>query len=411
MTTYASTSRVQLAYALETLFGVAPTVGDHRALRFTGESLNFNLNKETSEEINEYRGSSSMIAVSAEASGSINGEMQFAEYDQFIAATLQNSWQGFGTDGVGAAFDGEITATTIVATVAPAGNSAFTNLKTGQWFMLGGSYAGPNKGKLLRVHPSTAPTSDTITLDPGTPATPEAVATSVQIMSSRLTNGVDQRSFSLEKLSADTGEYFLYRGMTPSSMNLNIAQSARSTVEFAFMGRDSVGDTATALPGSKLPSQGHQIMSGVDGVACALWYGGAPLTGTSISSLSLSYDNALRMQNALCSLGAVGIGSGTIAVSANIEVYFASGRAFYDEFTSNQNKEVSFTSFDVDGNGYVFTLPKANVSTYSVTAGSKDADLMASITLTGLMDLSTADPAKRGKVLIIDRIGAPLVTG
>lgn len=411
MTTYASTSRVQLAYAIETLFGVTPSVGDHRALRFTGESLNFNLNKETSEEINEYRGSSSMIAVSAEASGSINGEMQFSEYDKFISATLQGSWEGFGTEGVGTAFDGEVTATTIVATAAPTGTDAFTNLKTGQWFMLGGAYAGPNKGKLLRVHSTTAPTADTITLDPGTPALPEAAATGLQITSSRLTNGVDQRSFSLEKLSSDTGEYFLYRGMTPSSMNLNIAQSARSTVEFAFMGRDSVGDTATALPGAKQPSQGHQIMSGVDGTTCALWYGGTPLTGTSLSSLALSYDNALRMQNALCSLGAVGIGSGTIAVSVNVEAYFASGREFYDEFLTNQNKELAFTSFDVDGNGYVFTLPKANVSTYSVTAGSKDADLMASITLTGLMDLSTSDIAKRGKVLIIDRIGAPLVTG
>lgn len=36
---------------------------------------------------------------------------------------------------------------------------------------------------------------------------------------------------------------------------------------------------------------------------------------------------------------------------------------FYDEFLKNQNKEVAFTCFDVDGNGYVFTLPVANVST------------------------------------------------
>lgn len=47
------------------------------------------------------------------------------------------------------------------------------------------------------------------------------------------------------------------------------------------------------------------------------------LAGTFINSLSADYDNALRMQNALCSLGAVGIGSGTIAVELTAEVFFA----------------------------------------------------------------------------------------
>ena len=402
--TLASTSRVAITYAEELVFGDTPTTGDHKSLRYTGESLNFSLTKEVSEEINEYRGSSSMIPVSAEASGTINGEMQYAEYDEFIQAVLQDTWKPYGTNGVGTVFNATIDATTVTATVAPTGTSAFTGLRKGQWFMLQGTTL--NAGKLFRVSSATGPTATVITLDPGTPGVPEAAVATAKVSTSRLSNGVTQRSFSLQKNAADVGEYFLYRGMTASRMNLNLATASRTTVDFDFMGRDSKADSSNMLPGSKLASKGFQIMSGVSGTVCTLWYGGAPLVGTFINTLSMSYDNALRMQNALCSLGAVGIGSGTIAVELTAEVFFASGRTFYDEFLQNQNKEVAFTCFDVDGNGYVFTLPVANVSTYSVTAGSRDAELMASITFTGLMNLSTADANLRGKVLLIDRVGA-----
>ena len=357
----ASTSRVALTYAEELVFGETPTTGDHKSLRYTGESLDFSLTKEVSEEINEYRGSSSMIPVSAEASGTVNGEMQYAEYDEFIQAVLQDTWKPYGTNGVGTVFNATITATTITATVAPTGTSEFTNLRKGQWFMLQGTTL--NAGKLFRVSSVTGPTTTVITLDPGTPGVPEVAVATAKVSTSRLSNGVTQRSFSLQKNAADVGEYFLYRGMTASRMNLSLATASRTTVDFDFMGRDSKADSSNMLPGSKLASKGFQIMSGVSGTVCTLWYGGAPLVGTFINTLSLSYDNALRMQNALCSLGAVGIGSGTIAVELTAEVFFASGRVFYDEFLQNQNKEVAFTCFDVDGNGYVFTLPVANVST------------------------------------------------
>ncbi len=402
--TLASTSRVSLAYAEELVFGETPTTGDHKPLRYTGESLSFSLTKEVSEEINEYRGSSSMIPVSAEASGTVNGEMQYAEYDNFIQAVLQDTWKPYGTNGVGDVFEATISATTITATVAPTGTSELTNLRKGQWFFLQGTVL--NSATLFRVSSVTAPTATVIVLDPGTPGVPEAAVATAKISTSRLSNGVTQRSFSLQKHAADVGEYFLYRGMTASRMNLSLATASRTTVDFDFMGRDSEASSTNMLPGNKGTSKGFQIMSGVAGSVCTLWYGGAPLVGTFINSLSMSYDNALRMQNALCSLGAVGIGSGTIAVELTAEVFFASGRVFYDEFLQNQNKEVAFTCFDVDGNGYVFTLPVANVSTYSVTAGSRDAELMASITFTGLMDLSTADPELRGKVLLVDRVGA-----
>lgn len=408
--TLASTSRVQLRYIKETLFGVTPTIGLASNIRMTGESFNFAVTKEVSDEINADRASSSMIATSAEASGTMNAELSYAEYDDLLSAVMQNPWANFGTGGVSTAFEVAATATTLTATVAPSGTSAFTLLKAGQWFTLAGVPAGnPNLNKLFRVSATVAPTSTVITLDPGTPATVSAATAGAVIRNSRLTNGVTQPSFTFERYSSDTEEYFAYLGMTASKFNLSMSSGSRTTIDFDFMGRTSVrGANVTTLPASPNPSKAYDIMSGVSGTTCALWVGGAPLTSTFINSLSLSYDNALRVQNAMCNLGAVAIGSGTIVCTASVELYFASGAKFYSEFLNNSNLEIVFTTFDNSGNGYVWTLPKANVSSYTSNAGGKDADLLVTIELTALLDSANADVTKR-KVLFIDRAGAAVV--
>ena len=403
----ASTSRVSVSYIKEASFGVTPIVGNAKALRITGESLNYNLEKTSSDEINAYRAVTSMIATSAEASGNLNAEMQFGEYDDLMAGVLQSTWGPFGTNGLGAVFEATLTATTITATAPTTGASIFTNLKAGQWFTLGGT-GTVNDGKMFRVSKLVNPTASVITLDAGTPATPGGPFAATLLKVSRLSNGTTQPSYTIERASNDTGEFFAYRGMTPSMMSLSISSGALSTMEFGFMGRDAVAASATTLPGTLIPSQAFPIMSGVSGTTCALWAKGAPLAGTFVNSISLSYDNTLRAQSAICSLGSIGIGSGTINVTADLEVYFATGRAFYDEFLSNTDMEIAFTAFDTLGNGYVFTLPKANISSYSISAGGKDQDLMASISVTGLLDLGNADAALR-KVMFIDRIGAALV--
>lgn len=406
MSEFASTSLVQLRYIEETEFGLTPPNGPASELRMTGESLTFNVTKESSAEINRFRGVPSMVPTNAEASGSINGEMQYAEYDPLIAAVLQGRFVNMGAAGQSTPAEIEFTTNTLTAAVAGVGENSFLNIKPGQWFTVKGTGTA-NDGKLLRASKTVPPTATVITLDVNTPAIAGTGATTV-MNAARLTNGTEQRSFTLEKEMSDVGEFLAFRGMTPSSMNMTIASAALTTLEIAFMGKDSVRGQVSSLPIDVpvKPSKGFQIMSGVSGTTCGLWIDGVPLTDTAVTSIGLSYDNALRAQQAICSLGAVGIGAGSIALTVDLEVYFARGATFYDELLSNENIEVAFTAFDAQGNGYIFTLPVANVSTYSAPAGAKDQDLMASIQLTALMDLNNTDEALRGKVLFIDRVGA-----
>ena len=399
-----STSRVQMSYIKETAFGVTPVTGVVKNLRNTGETLNYTVSKTSSAEINSYRATSSMIPTSAEAAGAINIELSFGEYDSLMEAALQGAWEPVGTLGVSAVFSATLTATTITASVS---NTEFALLDKGQWFNLGGTGTA-NDGKLFRVSKTVAPTTTIITLDTSTPATVGGPFAATVLKGARLSNGVVQPSFTIQRAVTDADEFFSFRGMTVGSMSMNIASGSITTGDFNFMGRDSLQNNVTFMPSAPFESQAKQVMSGVSGTTCALWVGGVPLVGTFINSIALSYDNALRQQTALCTLGSVGIGVGTIAPTLDLEVYFASGATFYDELLSNANLEVAFTAFDAEGNGYIYTFPLCNVSSYTVNAGGQDADLLAQISLTPLLDLANATANMR-KVMFIDRVGAAMV--
>lgn len=399
----ASSSREQLAYIQESAFGVIPVVGNPKLLRMTGETLNFDITKEASEEINATRSVSSMIPVTASASGGINSEISYLEYDPLFEAALQGSFVAFGTNGVGSTFTAAFTATTITASVATAGANAFTNLQKGQFFRLVAP-THANDGKILRVSLTTAPTTTVLTVEASTPLETGSGVANCVVQSSRLTNGTNQRSFTIERQNPDISEYWAYTGMTLSSMNISVASGSRSTMEFSFMGRSAERDDETNLPGTVQESKAYDIHSGSTGPACYIWVDGAPLVGTYVSSVTVNYDNALRSQEAICNLGAVGIGSGTIELTGTLEVYFANG-ALFDKFKSNTNIALTISTLDNAGNGYVITIPKANISSMEVNASAKDQDLMLSMEFTGLRDLGNTEAALR-QVIFMDRVGA-----
>lgn len=399
----ASSSLVQLRYIAESTFGTTPTTGNPRNLRITGESLDFTVNKEASKEINSTRTVSSMMLTDASASGGINGEMSYQEYDTLLAATLQSTWTVFGTNGVqGTASTVAATATTLTASVATSGADSWATLAKGQWFRLTHP-ATANDGKLFRVSTATAPTTTVITLDASTPATVVAATAGALVATSRLTHGTTQTSFTLERAATDISQFLAYTGMTPSKFSVNLASGSLTTISVDFMGKSANRAGSTQLPGTPVASHNFDIQSGISGSSCALWEGGTPITGTFVKSLSLSYDNALQAQGAVGNLGAVAINAGTINITGNLSVYFADGNLF-DKFKANTDSSIIFSSLDAAGNGYVFTVPVANISSWKTTAGSKDSAMMVDVQFTGLRDASNATAALQ-KAIFLDRVG------
>ena len=160
------------------------------------------------------------------------------------------------------------------------------------------------------------------------------------------------------------------------------------------------------MPGTANASRAFEIQSGASSVS-QLWEGGAPISTTFIKSLALSIDNVQRSQEAIGTFGYVGIGSGTLAVTASMSVFFADG-SLYDKFVNNTYTSIIVGSQDPLGNGYIFTFPRVNLTSAKVVAGSKDADMMADFEVTMLADDANAIAGLR-KMMFIDRVGSALV--
>lgn len=400
---FASSSAVTVRAIKESVAGVTPTTGNPVELRITGETLKYNITKESSAEINKNRTVSSNIPVTASASGGISSEIFHQGYDEMMASALQGAWAAFGTNGVGATTEVDATTTTLTAAVAPTGSSAFTALQLGQWFRIESD--GPNDGKIVRVSTTTAPTSTVLTVDTNTPLV-ASTDENIQIQSSRLTHGTVQTSWTLERENSDIGVFIKYTGQTPSKMTMNISSGARSTMGFEFMGYSALEDDATMLPGTPIAAPAYEIHSGVAGASNAVWMDGAPVAGTRVKSVSLDFDNALRSQEAIGSLGAVGIGSGTINCTMTIQVYFAN-KDMFTKFRQNDNTSFVFATTDALGNGYIVSIPKANITDFTSNASGKDNDQMLDLQVTALEDRGNPVVALR-KVIFIDRIGDAL---
>lgn len=350
----ASSNRAQVRFIPEATFGVTPTTGNCINLRATGESLAYEIQTTTSQEIRADRQITDVVQTGASTSGGVNFELSYKEYDPFIEAVLQGTWKHYGTEGVGVAASVTLdsTAGTLTWSVAPTGTSALSELEVGQWFKLIAP-GDPANNAFLKLASRTS-TSITVTAGTPIPGTGSRPVAATQIKSSRVKNGTVQRSFSIEKEFADVSQFFLYKGMTASKMSLQFQSGSILGGNFDFMGTVSVRADATQLPGTPVTSQTFDVMNAVSGVG-SIYEAGVPLAGTFIKSLNLDVDNALRGQDAIGTMGFVGIASGTVSVGGAVEMYLADG-TMYDKLVNNTSSSLSWFVRDGNGNGYVLSL-------------------------------------------------------
>ena len=357
----ASSNRTALRYMLEAVFGTTPVTGNPNNLRMTGESLAFAIQTDSSKEIRSDRQVTDLIQVGATASGGINFELSYAEFDNLLQAGFMSAWTVYGTNGVSAAMTFAInsTAGTLTASVATAGVDLFTTLAVGQFFRLTAPGDAAD-GAILRVltTSSTVITVSTATPIPGTGT--RATVVGCRVASSRISNGSTQRSYTLEKGMLDVGQFFSYRGMNVDKLSLSFSSGAIVTGTLDFMGKDSVRSNTTTLPGTPIASAAYDVVNAVTGVGNVL-ENGAALAGTFIKSLKLNLGNKLRAQDAIGVLGSAAVVPGTIEVTGEMEVYLADG-TMYDKFINNTASSVVWSMKDNAGNGYAITLPKVKYS-------------------------------------------------
>lgn len=87
-----SADLVALRAVKEATLGVTPVNPALKQVRFTGESLNYNIENITSNEIRPDRTQTDLVQVSAQAAGDINFELSYGSFKDFIAGVLCSAW-------------------------------------------------------------------------------------------------------------------------------------------------------------------------------------------------------------------------------------------------------------------------------------------------------------------------------
>lgn len=365
-------SLAQLFSLKEAQWGVTPASA-MTALRFTGESLGYNISTTSSNEIRSDRQITDLIQTGAEASGGVNMEMSFGTYDEFMEGALGGAFANLDAsdddDGVITAgttvgnldFDLDATGNTITL-----GSSVVHDIVSGQWVKLTGSsgddgyhLASDVTGQVLTVPSIT--TTETI----------ESVAT---IEGAMLRNGVTQHSWTLEKFFSDIAQYISFTGMMVGGMNLSMAVNAILTGDFTFVGKDSAIDGATVGTGTANAATTTDVMNAVSNLGNIL-EGGVPITGTFIQNLSIGVDAGLRPQGGIGNLGNVAVGLGRINITGDLTAYFENA-TLYNKYLNNTETSISFRLTDSTGNVYVITLHRVKYSTGEVVAGGVDSDVL-----------------------------------
>ena len=388
----ASTSSAQMSYIPEQVMGETPTTGKGRNLRFTGESLQMTVSKETSKEIEASRQTSSMYLTDAQVAGGINIELSAGEYDPFLEALLMDTWSTFGTQGVLDA--GSATFATPANTITL--TNAATGLEVGMYFSLSGTginraNAGPHRvkaidtaKKVINVH--TTLESQTV------PA--------AKVHHSRLTNGTAKRSFSVEKLLAEINQAFLYRGMQVSKGSFPFDMRTAITGSFDFIGTTSETGTGRML-GDKAPytpSLTNPVIDTVLGMKDVL-IDGVPTSqsmSAGLTKLNLDYDNALKGLGAIGVLGNTDVIAGTIVCGGSLEMYL-NNTELYQSVLKQTRFRLEWAVYDREGHGYAFILPSVELDAPEAPVSQKDEGVMLTLKFNALKDPTTQ------KTIFIDR--------
>lgn len=377
----ADTSRAQLYSLKESVWGSTPAAAMTQ-LRYTAETLGYNINNVASNEVRSDRQVTDLIQVDADASGNIDFELSYGAHDVFLAGALFSDW---GTP-VSISVSDDIAASNAgSAFTSSATDFTAAGITVGQWLRVSGFAAssGANNG----YYQVTSVGANSLGVSPAPSSDEAASGLTVAIVGALLRNGVTESSFTLEKEFSDVGKFISFTGMVPNALNLNIQTGQVLRGSASFMGKSASIADATVGTGAAAAAPTNDVMNAVTNVG-EVREAGTVMSGTALQSLAVRVENGLRGIQAVGSLGNVDIGAGRCTVTGSVSLYFSDG-AWYQKYLAGTATSLSFRVQDSAGNAYIVTLPNVKLTNGQVQAGGNDRDVMADFNFRALRDATT----------------------
>ncbi len=379
--TFSTANRTQIAVVAEGTKGTTPTTPVFDKLNYTGEDINYNVGTIQSDTIRADRQIADLVRTSVDVSGSINAEIQAVAFEALLASALQGAWST-----PVAVSTGQLDVVAGTRTVTAATASSFDDAVAGQWLKFANFVSAGNNG----WHKIESVTSGVeIVLTTGSTAlADETLGSGGTIDGKYIRNGVTTSSYTIEKLLNDSTvpTYFRFAGCEVSSMEMTFESGSILSAAFGFIGRSGdVSESGVAGATYNNPST-NALLDSVNSLGTIREDDSA--STSSFQSLSLSLDNNSRGQEAIGTLGYVGVAHGSVTITGSTVIYFES-KSTFDKYVAGTPFSISFILSSDDGD-MVVTIPQAKFSTMTVLSSAINTDVLANAEFTAIIDPATA---------------------
>jgi len=196
-----------------------------------------------------------------------------------------------------------------------------------------------------------------------------------------LVNGVLKKSFSIQRSNNDIGQYFVYAGMTPNTIEWNIETGSPVTINLGFVGKDETLSQSQVTEDDPVVTPIINAVTSVTEIAID----GAPLTECLVQKLSIMLDNKAEGKSGIGVLGYCAVDGKSIEVTGSITMYF-NDQTQYMKYINSGNFSIKITFSDTLGNIIVLFLPFCKYDEATANVTGKDDDVLFEASFVAIMN-------------------------
>lgn len=196
-----------------------------------------------------------------------------------------------------------------------------------------------------------------------------------------ITNGIVERSFTIEKGFTDISKYIPYRGMMVNTMAVNIAPNQIVTVEFTLSGKEEGTVSSTSIDAS--PTMPTGVGSApFDGFSGSLKEGG--IATNLITAINFTVNNNLSDGFVVGSKAKAGVFAGRCNVNGSFSLYIED-LSIYSKFINGTESSIEVNLNDAAGNQYKIEFPRVKYGGSTPTIGG-EGPIVQEVPFTALYD-------------------------
>ncbi len=268
-------------------------------------------------------------------------------------------------------------------------------LTVGQWIKIGGTAALTGflttaNNDWVRVSSIAATTLGLDIVPSGWVADANAAQTVWLQMGDYILNGTTLTQYSLEREFSDISVFEYFVGMAVNTLNFQLTAQSIVTATAGFLGFNSNINSSRFTGATTVAAPDETIVNTSSNVG-RIGRSGVPITGPNfVLEATIEMNNGLRRQNAVASLGAIGVGVGEYAVTGTLNTYFGN-KDLIDDVINNTETSLDFrfegsTSIATTKRVVLFDLPRVKYSSGAPDVPGKNQDVLQNLGYQALRD-------------------------